>query len=105
MQPISGYNMETTHVDQLISHIEAVQTQLWVTTGLVGFLIIVVGYLMKSMIDEFKGFMGDTRDQLSDQSSDIKVLQSQHEIGEHFEKAAKEISEAIDRKSNTMGRA
>lgn len=96
--------MEPSHVDQLISHIEAVQTQLWVTTGLVGFLIVIVGYLMKSMVDDFKGFMTETREQLSDQSSDIKVLQSQHEVGVHFERAAESISQAIDRKTEKLRR-
>lgn len=96
--------MEPSHVDQLISHIEAVQTQLWVTTGLVGFLIVIVGYLMKSMVDDFKSFMTDTRGQLADQSSDIKVLQSQHEVGVHFERAAESISQAIDRKTEKLRR-
>lgn len=80
------------------------QIQLWVQSGVLTAVVIVLGFLIKSIWEDAKRFMQVTTEKLGRHDTDIAVLQHGHEVGAAIDQAADKISDAIDRKNEKLER-
>lgn len=88
--------MTTDQLQELQRLNTQLQMQVWVIGGLCIVMLGMIAYLSKSAFEEIKQILKEYGKTIGEHSSDLAVIKSSVELGEHFSNASDKIAEAID---------